>query len=53
MMSLHQSNKQQKITKVKQIQGYYNQRDFMTKAKLLSALKTLIDINYINISIME
>lgn len=32
---------------------YYNLVNSMIKAKLLSALKTLIDINHINISITK
>lgn len=50
MISLCQSYKQWEITEVKWIQGYYNPVDFMTKAKPLVALKTLIDINRNNIN---
>lgn len=53
VISLHQSYKQQKIIEVKQIYGYHKLADSMLKAKLLSALKTLIDSNCINISTME
>lgn len=50
MISLCQLYKQYKITNVKQIYEHHNPADFITKAKYLSALKTLININYINIS---
>lgn len=39
------------MIKVKQIYGHYDTTDFLIKAKFLSTLKTLIDINYINIII--
>ncbi len=39
--------------KVKWISGGNNLVDTMTKAKLCQALKTLIDINKVNLEIME
>lgn len=53
VMSIHQSYKQQKITKTKWIQKHHNPVDFMTKVKPLSALKTLIDSNCIHITMTE
>lgn len=53
VMSLHQLYKLHEITEVKRIYGHHNLIDFMTKDKILLALKTLIDSNYINISITE
>lgn len=53
MMSLHQSYKRQEITEVKWIHGHHNPADSMIKAKFSSALKNLIDINYININTIE
>ena len=53
VMSLRQSYERREITEVKWIHGHYNPADSMTKTKPSSALKTLIDINRINISTME
>ena len=53
MISLHQLYKQQKITEVKWIHRHHNLTDLMTKAKCLSGLKTLININGINISTIK
>ena len=44
-MCLRQLYKRRKIAKVKQINGDSNPADIITKSKLLSALKRLIDIN--------
>lgn len=52
IINLRQLYKHQKITK-KKIYRYYNPTKFITKTKLLSALKTLIDKIYINISITK
>ena len=52
-LSLRQSYESIEITEVKCIYGHHNPADFMTKAKTLSALKTLIDTNCINISTTE
>ena len=53
VMSLWQSYKQQEITKIKWIHKHHNPADSITKTKPLSALKTLIDTNCINISTTE
>ncbi len=53
VMNLRQLYEQQEITEVKWIYKYHNLTDFMTKAKPSSALKTLINSNYINISTTE
>lgn len=53
IMGLCQLYKQQEITKVKCIYKNQDLADFITKAKISSALKTTIDINYINISTTE
>ena len=53
VISLYQSYEQQKITEVKWINEYHNPADFITKAKLLWVLKTLINTNCINICITE
>lgn len=50
---LCQLYKQQEIIIIKQIYGYYNLIDFITKAKFSLILKTLINTNYINISITK
>ena len=49
VMSLCQLYKQQEITEIRWIHGYYIPADSITKAKLLSALKILINTNCINI----
>lgn len=53
MINLRQLYKWQEIIKANWIYRYYNLADFMTKAKLPPALKTLIYINCINISITK
>lgn len=53
VMSLYQSYKWQEVTKIKWIHGHHNLADFMTKIKLLSTLKNLINTNCINISFTE
>ena len=53
VISLGQSFKRREITEVKWIHRHYNPADSMTKAKPSLALKTLIDSNRINISIIE
>lgn len=53
VMSLCQSYKQQKITEVKLFNRHHNSTDFMTKTEPSSALKMLIDLNCINISITK
>jgi hypothetical protein len=53
VMSLRQSYKRRKITKIKWIHDINNSIDFMIKNKAFTILKTLIDINTINININE
>ncbi len=53
MISLRQLCKWQEITKIKWIHEHYDLADSMTKAKSSVALKTLININCINISTTE
>lgn len=50
IMSLHQLYKQYQLIKVKKIYRYDNLAKFIIKTKILLALKTMIDTNYINIS---
>lgn len=52
-MNLCQSYNQQKMTEIKQIYRYYNLADFIIKVKLLLALKTLIDSNFIYINTIK
>ena len=52
-MCLRQAYKRREITEVKQINGRDNPVDIMTKAKLCQALKTLIDMNKLNLEVME
>jgi hypothetical protein len=53
LMCLCQAYKQHKIIKVKWINGGNNPVDAMTKAKLCQTLKTLIDINKLNLKVIE
>jgi hypothetical protein len=53
VMSLRQSYERKKITKIKWIHEINNSIDFMIKIKTFSILKTLIDINTINMNINE
>jgi hypothetical protein len=48
VMSLRQSYERRKITKIKWIHDINNSIDFMIKSKAFTILKTLIDINTIN-----
>jgi hypothetical protein len=50
-MYLCQTYKQCEITKVKWISGNDNPADAITKAKLYQALKTLININKLNLKV--
>lgn len=52
-MNLYQLYKDYKINKIKQIYKYNNPANFITKVKISSALKILMDTNYINISIVK
>ncbi len=53
VMSLRQSYERQKITKMNEIHDINNSIDFMIKSKAFTILKTLIDINTINMNINE
>lgn len=53
IMSVRQSYKRCKITEIKWIHKYNNPADSIIKNKLSSALKTLIDINWINLDTTE
>ncbi len=53
VMSLRQSYERRKITKIKWIHDINNSIDFMIKSKGFTILKTLIDINTINMNINE
>ena len=53
VMSLQQSYKQREITKVKWIYRHHNPANSITKTKSLSALKTLINTNCINIKLQN
>jgi hypothetical protein len=53
VMSLRQSYERRKITKIKWIHEVNNSIDSMIKSKTSSILKTLIDINTINMNINE
>jgi hypothetical protein len=53
VMSFRQSYKRRKITKMKWIHEVNNSINFMIKIKTFSILKTLIDINMINMNINE
>jgi hypothetical protein len=53
IICLCQSYKRQEIAKVKWINGNSNPADAMTKSKPSTALKQLIDTNYIELKAME
>jgi hypothetical protein len=53
VMNLWQSYEEREITKIKWIHEIINSIDFMIKSKTFSILKTLIDINTINMNINE
>ena len=52
-MCLHQAYKRREITEVKWINDRDNLADAITKVKPCQALKTLIDINKLNLKITE
>jgi hypothetical protein len=53
VMNLRQLYERRKITKMKWIHEVNNSIDFMIKSKTSTTLKTLIDINTINLNISE
>jgi hypothetical protein len=53
VISLRQSYERRKITKIKWIHDINNSIDFIIKSKAFTILKTLIDINTINMNINE
>ena len=53
LICLHQAYKRREITEVKWINGGNNLADAITKAKLCQALKTLIDMNKLNLEVTE
>ena len=53
LMCLCQLYERKKIAKIKWIKGNTNLADFMIKSKVYDALKQLIDMNKVNISVME
>jgi hypothetical protein len=53
VMILRQFYERREITEMKWMHEINNLVDFMTKSKSSSALKTLIDINQINLDIIE
>ena len=53
LIYLHQAYEQHKITEVKWIRSEDNPADAITKAKPYQALKTLIDINKLNLKVIE
>ena len=53
LMCLRQAYKRREITEVKWISGGNNLVDAMTKAKPCQALKTLININKLNLKVTE
>jgi hypothetical protein len=53
VMTLRQCYERREITEVKWIHESNNLADFMTKSKSSSALRTMIDINRINLNISE
>src|SRR6266700_2117587 len=53
LMCLRQAYERREIIKVKWISGGNNLADAMTKAKPCQALKTLIDINKLNLKVTE
>ena len=52
-MCLYQAYERCEITEVKWINGRDNPVDAITKAKLCQALKTLIDMNKLNLEVTE
>ena len=52
-MCLRQLYKRKEIAKIKQIKRNTNPADFITKLKAYNALKQLIDMNKVNISVIE
>jgi indole-3-glycerol phosphate synthase len=53
VMILRQFYERREITEMKWMHEVNNLVDFMTKSKSFSALKTLIDINQINLNTIE
>ena len=53
LMCLRQAYERREITEVKQINGGNNPADAITKAKPCQALKTLININKLNLKVIE
>jgi hypothetical protein len=53
VMTLRQFYERREITEIKWVHEINNLVDFMIKSKSSSALKTLIDINQINLDIIE
>ena len=53
LICLHQAYERREITKVKWISGGNNPVDAMTKVKPCQALKTLINMNKVNLEVME
>ena len=52
-MCLYQLYKRREITKVKWIDGNSNPANLMTKGKASTALKKLIDTNYLELQTIE
>jgi hypothetical protein len=53
VMILRQFYERREITEMKWVHEANNSVDFMTKSKSSSALRTMIDINQINLNIIE
>jgi hypothetical protein len=53
LMCLHQAYERREIIEVKWISSEDNPADAITKAKPCQALKTLIDINKLNLKVIE
>jgi hypothetical protein len=53
VISMREAYKRREIAQVKWIASKLNLADFITKTKLTNALKTLIDINKIELSVQE
>jgi hypothetical protein len=53
LMCLYQAYEQHEITEVKWISSEDNPADAMTKVKLCQALKTLINMNKLNLKVTE
>jgi hypothetical protein len=53
LMCLRQAYERYEITEVKWINSGNNPADAMTKAKLCQALRTLIDMNKLNLEVTE